>query len=111
MKKILALVLGLTSITANAHMFYPDEYTMLKSGGSESMVITHLRTNEDSYFKFTLNDIPLGDAQLVFAGDTVDFPIIVPHGLIQNDTVVLCAANVSSTETLQKKVCLSIKVK
>lgn len=111
MKKVLAaLVLSLTATTAQAHLFWPDDYTMIKGAGHESMIITHLKSQDDSYYKFTINGIPLGDSQLVYANSVVDFPIIVPHGIITGDNIIVCSRNLAKNDMLEKEVCLKIKV-
>lgn len=110
MKNVL-LALALTmSTSVSAHQFWPDDYKLTLSPGSDSLLVTHLHTNVDGYFKFSLNGIPLGTEQLVFANTTTDFPIIIPHGLIEKDEVLMCAKALASEDTMEKEVCLKIQV-
>lgn len=110
MKKVL-LALALTlSVPASAHQFWPDDYKLTLSPGTDTMLMTHVRSQEDGYYKFTLNGIPLGDEQIVFANTTTDFPVLIPHGIIEEDTVLMCAKALASEDTMEKEVCLKIQV-
>jgi|AGFS01.1.fsa_nt_gi hypothetical protein len=110
MKKLLSVVLGCVLCTSvQAHEFWPEEYTVSK-GVNDTMIITHLRTPDDAYYKFTLNGIPLGNEQLVYPGSVEEFPIIVPNGLIENDKVTICSLRMRQANQFQQEVCLVIKV-
>lgn len=108
MKKILiAILLAISSSTASAHQFWPDDYTVYREPGSTTLVMTHLYTKEDGFFTFTLNGHQLGEQQYVPAGTNTDFPVIVPNRMIKSNEVTVCSLR-ESTDTLQQEVCLRI---
>lgn len=111
MKKLLSVIVGcVLSTQALAHDFWPDDYTAYK-GTSDTLIVTHLRSADDAYFKFTLDGIPLGKEQLVYANTVEDFPVAVPNGLIENGKVTICSLRMRSSNQFQQEVCLEVEVK
>lgn len=110
MKKLLAFFIGCVSMSVSAHDFWPDDYTVYKGLNGNTMIVTHLRSPDDAYYKFTLNGIPLGKEQLVYPGTVEDFPVKVPNGLIENEKVTICSRRLRSTDQFEQTVCLTIKI-
>ena len=111
MKKLLSVVIGcVLSTQVMAHDFWPDEYTVYK-GVDNTIIMTHIRTNDDAYIKFTLDGISLGKEQIVYAGGIEDFPVSVPNGIIENGKVTICSLRMRSSNQFQQEVCLQIEVK
>lgn len=111
MNKLLSVVIGcILSTQALAHDFWPDDYTVYQ-GTDNTLIMTHVRSADDAYFKFTLDGIPLGKEQLVYAGSVEDFPVSVPNGIIENGKVTICSLRLRSSNEFQQEVCLEVKVK
>lgn len=111
MKKLLSIVVGcVLSTSALAHDFWPDDYTVYR-GDTNTLIVTHLRSADDAYYKFKLDGVSLGKEQLVYAGTVEDFPVSVPNGIIENGKVTICSLRMRSSNQFQQEVCLVIEVK
>lgn len=117
MKRLLTAIALLASVSANAHSFYPEEWTITAEPNSSFMMLTHLDTKEDGWFVFTIQDpvnplkeYKMGDKQLVLAGSTVDFPLNIPSKFLKGDHVTVCSTQLVKHSTMQRKVCLKVTV-
>lgn len=111
MKKIIIGLVGIVLCSnAYAHDFWPDDYSVPKGSDGNTLIVTHLRSTDDAYFKFTLNGIPLGESQLVYSGSTEDFPVIVPNSLLEDNKATICSLRERSSNQFQQEVCLKIEV-
>lgn len=110
MKKILISLSVLFSLSVNAHQFWPDSYEVIKIDGASSTIMTHLRSKEDANFLFFVDGKQIGPKQLIFAGDAVDFPIMIASKKLNKPFIRVCTLQLNSKDTMQKQVCLRIKV-
>ncbi|MCS5737302.1 hypothetical protein, partial [Herbiconiux daphne] len=77
-------------------------------GVDETMIIVHLKDNQDGEFAITVNGLSTGANQFVFANETADFPILVKNDQLVNDSAKICAMR-DDDSSFKKEVCVIVK--